>query len=235
MSAVVPMSGCLAGAFRHRVRHADRVQPLRLDGTYRDAVGSEDVVWTLASSSRVGWTGRYEISATIRAVEVSGADFDGLAPDVPSESLSLNSAGELDDCTLLVRAPATVRPADTSYLELEMELRPGADAPLTRATLVVNGEPVTHMQAEVFEDVLGTLADKAQPRQWECCLTCGLSDYSPAGQAIMGMRCHRDAREQYRAVTSKSDYWGVPVTEEVPEFYRCDAYEPRVPGTGYRG
>ena len=33
----------------------------------------------------------------------------------------------------------------------------------------------------------------------------------------------------------KADYWGVPVTEEVPEFYRCDSYEPRIPGTGYRG
>ena len=216
------MCVCLPGACRHRVRHAGRVQPLHLEGTYRDAVGSEDVVWTLATSSRAGWTGRYEISATIRAIEVSGAGFDGLAPDVPSGSLSLNSAGELDDCTLIVRVPATVRPADTSYLELEMELRPGADAPLTRATLVMNGERVTRMQAEVFEVVLGTLADKAQPRQWECCLTCGLSDYSPAGQSIMGM-------------TSKSEYWGVPVTEEVPEFYRCDAYEPRVPGTGYRG
>ena len=28
---------------------------------------------------------------------------------------------------------------------------------------------------------------------------------------------------------------GETVTEEVPEFYHCDSYEPRIPGTGYRG
>jgi hypothetical protein len=101
--------------------------------------------------------------------------------------------------------------------------------------LVINDERVTHTQAEVLEVVLGVLADQAKPRRWQCCLTCGLSDYSPAGQGMMGMRCHRDARDQYRAVASKADYWSVPVTEEVPEFYRCEMYEPRSPGTGYRG
>ena len=49
------------------------------------------------------------------------------------------------------------------------------------------------------------------------------------------MRCHRDAKPQYLAVRSKAEYWGVPVTEDVPETYLCDEYERRVPGTGYRG
>ena len=49
------------------------------------------------------------------------------------------------------------------------------------------------------------------------------------------MRCHRDAKTHYLSVHSKRDYWGVPVTEEVPEFYRCEQYEKRRPGTGYRG
>jgi hypothetical protein len=88
---------------------------------------------------------------------------------------------------------------------------------------------------EVLEIVLGDLSRQIEPLRWECCLTCLLSDYSPAGVDLVGMRCHRDARSRYLAVRSKSDYWGVPVTEEVPEFYRCDSYEPRIPGTGYRG
>jgi hypothetical protein len=83
--------------------------------------------------------------------------------------------------------------------------------------------------------VLGQLAVAALPHQWECCLTCGLSDYWPAGQNLMGMRCHRDVREQYLSVQSKWDYFGVPVTEEVPEFYVCEQFEPRKPGTDYRG
>src|SRR5262249_46481809 len=47
-----------------------------------------------------------------------------------------------------------------------------------------------------------------------CCVTCLYSDYSPAGHGLMGMRCHRDAKEQYLAVRSKLDYWSVPVTED---------------------
>ncbi|HEV8650852.1 MAG TPA: hypothetical protein VG276_16000 [Actinomycetes bacterium] len=51
----------------------------------------------------------------------------------------------------------------------------------------------------------------------------------------MGMRCHRDAKQQYLAVKSKHDYWSVPVIEEVMETYLCPEYQRRTPGTGYRG
>lgn len=217
------------------MRHHGHVRTSRLQGTYRDDAGTEGVVWVIASSSRAGWQGRYETTATIRSIEVSGADFDGLEPTVPSGLLSLNAAGELDDCVLTLKVPATVRPVDVAHLELEMELVGGTDAPRTTATWVADGERVTHTHAEILEVVLGSLADQALPRRWECCLTCGLSDYNPGGQGLMGMRCHRNARDHYLAVTSKADYWEVPVTEEVPEFYRCDAYEPRPAGTGYRG
>jgi hypothetical protein len=39
----------------------------------------------------------------------------------------------------------------------------------------------------------------------------------------------------YLAVRGKADYFAVPLTEDVPEFYRCRRWEPRTPGTGYRG
>jgi hypothetical protein len=68
-----------------------------------------------------------------------------------------------------------------------------------------------------------------------CCVSCLYSDYSPDGHGLMGMRCHRDAKEQHLAVRSKADYWSVPVTEEVPETYLCPECQCRVPGTGYRG
>ena len=86
-----------------------------------------------------------------------------------------------------------------------------------------------------FED--GTLRlDRAlQPSRLVCCVNCLYSDYSPGGHGLMGMRCHRDAKDQYLAVRSKADYWPVPVTEYVPETYLCDEYQVRVKGTGYRG
>jgi hypothetical protein len=37
------------------------------------------------------------------------------------------------------------------------------------------------------------------------CVTCLLSDYSPAGYGLMGIRRHREARERYLAVRSKGD------------------------------
>src|SRR5262249_1529919 len=33
-----------------------------------------------------------------------------------------------------------------------------------------------------------------------CCVTCLFSDYSPAGHGLLGMQCHRSAKEQYLAV-----------------------------------
>ncbi len=207
---------------------------LHLEGTYADAAGGvEAVTWVLAPSSLPGWRGRYEITTQIRGESVQGADFDGLEPATATGSLSLNRAGELDHCVLSVRVPSRVD-GSAGMLDLDMALD-GGPAPLTTATLRVGEEVYSHSQVEILEGVLGALAQLARPHLWECCLTCGLSDYSPGGQGLMGMRCHRDAREQYLAVRTKADYWPVPVTEEVPEFYRCSAYELRIPGTGYRG
>lgn len=124
--------------------------------------------------------------------------------------------------------------AVAGHLELRLELS-GEPLPVTTATLVVGDDVYVHTRAEDLETVLGKLAAAALPHQWECCLTCGLSDYWPAGQNLMGMRCHRDAREQYLSVQFKWDCFTVPVTEEVPEFYVCEQFEPRKPGTGYRG
>ena len=87
-----------------------------------------------------------------------------------------------------------------------------------------------------IEDGLLRLQDSLPPHaRLVCCATCLLSDYSPGGHSLIGMRCHRDAKEQYLAVRSKADYWSVPVTEEVPETYLCSDYHIRIAGTGYRG
>ncbi len=66
-------------------------------------------------------------------------------------------------------------------------------------------------------------------------MTCQFSDYSPYGHGLMGMRCHRGAKEQYLAVRSKDDYFSVPKTEEVMETHSCAEFELRTRGTGYRG
>jgi hypothetical protein len=118
---------------------------------------------------------------------------------------------------------------------LTFHLGAGSYEPVVDAALTTEESTVTTSQEERLEVVLGALVNQMDGPSWECCLTCGLSDYSPGGNGIVGMRCHRDARSQYLASRGKWEYWAVPVTEEVPEFYWCDRFEQRLPGTGYRG
>lgn len=90
--------------------------------------------------------------------------------------------------------------------------------------------------AEWFEDAVPRLEEQLPERvSLVCCYTCLFSDYSPGGHGLLGMACHRGAKERYIAVRSKWDYFRVPRTEEVMETHRCSEYQRRVPGTGYRG
>jgi Family of unknown function (DUF6304) len=223
------------------------MEPVRFEGTYLDAIGSEPVSWQIRSSVRPGWDGRYEISTTIRGVEVWGSDFDGLEPvdrDAATSAglLNLTAWGDVGNCILTGHLPCTAeisgQPVPIAvYFELdlyELAERPVSRPPnLTLSTTVDDTEHV--VVDDWFEDGLLRLSAALRPARLRCCVTCLYSDYSPAGHGLMGMRCHRDAKEAYLRVRSKTDYWPIPVTEEVPETYLCEQYRPRIPGTGYRG
>ena len=213
------------------------MEPMSLEGSYEDASGTEPVTWTIADSTRPGWSGRYEVTAEIRGVRVSGDSFTDLEPDTPTAALSLNGAGEVDHCKVRVDVATRVKGpgGPQGHLSLTFHLGAGTYEAVIDAEMTTDQGTVANTQEERLEEVLGALVPQLGEVKWECCLTCGLSDYSPGGNGVMGMRCHRDAGGQYLSVQSKMEYWGVPVTEEVPEFYRCDQYEQRRPGTGYRG
>ncbi len=91
----------------------------------------------------------------------------------------------------------------------------------------------------VFEDEL--LEIQKQLPSGTCmraCINCLYSDYSPYGHGLFGsMMCFRNLKTEYLRVKSKSDFWGVHdrYEEMVQETYFCDEFEPRTPGTGYRG
>jgi hypothetical protein len=210
---------------------------MTLPGTYSDGRGSTSVTWTIVSSGRAGWDGRFEVAGTVRGVRVSGPHFGALECDGPSEAVSVNAAGELARCIVTVQVPVIIRGVapEQTRLVIGFRLGEGIWEPIVSTTLTMGAAEYGQEREETLEVVLGDLARQVEPARWECCLTCLLSDYSPGGVDLMGMRCHRNARSRYLAVRSKRDYWGVPVTEEVPEFYHCDSYEPRIPGTGYRG
>jgi hypothetical protein len=225
--------------------------PFSFDGTYADARGSEAIKWTVRESdcaTPLGHGPRFDIHTTIRGVAVWGYDFDGLEPvemdDVSNERLSLGAESrELDECILTGDLPCVVDGTGTSIaatvrfrLTLGQAARSNVAAPRNLQLTLELDSGVFQVQDDWFEGgMLQLNASLPEGTSLRCCVTCLYSDYSPGGHGLIGMACHRDAKEQYLAVRSKLDYWSVPVTEDVLETYVCPEYERRRPGTGYRG
>lgn len=223
------------------------MRALMFDGAYEDQYGTEPLLWQIVPSDRYGRMRWYEIRTKIRGVEIWGRDFDGLGPDDPeaarAASLPLDPSDDLTGCVLTGELPVVVDVAGqhrASVVSFSLDLRPGpAHPPANPANLhlsiVVDGATYQVSDGWLEDGLLRLEAALPSDTQLVACITCLYSDYSPGGHGLMGMNCHRDAKAQYLAVRSKADYWKVPVTEEVPETYRCAQYERRVPGTGYRG
>jgi hypothetical protein len=215
-------------------------------GSYEDRRGREAIVWQAEPSNRRGVPG-YEFRTVIRGTRFWGDDFDGLEPAdrdaAKTAGFSPSQGGELGDCILTGELPCSMSEAGRivpGVVSFRLDLYPGQGADVDdpknlQLTATIGGERFG-VTADCFEDGVLRL-DTALPPEvgLVCCATCLFSDYSPGGHGLMGMRCHRDARQQYLAVESKGDYWSVPVTEEVMETYLCPAYQRRIPGTGYRG
>lgn len=219
-------------------------------GAYVDEAGAEQITWRvepLPRPQRPDVLG-YEIRTQIRGIEFWGYDFDGLEPGQPerarSAAFTLDPWNNLIDCTVHGDLPCTVEQGGErvpAVLNFALDLWTTGEEPTPREsnwlrlTMSVGGEQLEIVD-DWFED--GVLRmDRSLPADTRlvCCATCLYSDYSPAGHGLMGMACHRGAKQQYLAVRSKADYWSVPVTEVVMETYLCPEYQRRVPGTGYRG
>jgi hypothetical protein len=215
-------------------------------GSYKDDAGTESIVWQVQPSTRRGPYPGFEVRAVIRGVEFWGYEFDGLEPidheAAAAAGFRFPEHGELDLCVLRGDLPCTVDVAGqktAGAVCFALTLNPSvrtSTAP-TNLTLTTTVRDTTYsVEDEWFEGGMQRLQDGLPADvRLICCFTCLLSDYSPLGHGLLGMRCHRDASEQYLAVTSKQEYWSVPVTEDVMETYLCSEFQPRVPGTGYRG
>ena len=221
--------------------------PFSTPGLYVDSQGSESIEWSIIPSRRRSPPGHgpgYELHTTIRGVACWGYDFDGLEPADREEAvavgLSVDDFGNLIENAVSGDLPCVIsrqgtRSASTVNFELRNEEGPRLAA--GNLSLRLHLDDVEYQVVDDwFEDGVQRL-EAALPGgvQLVCCVTCLFSDYSPGGHGLMGMSCHRGAKEQYLAVRSKADYWSVPVTEDVMETHLCEDYERRTPGTGYRG
>lgn len=222
--------------------------PFSFPGTYRDRRGEEPIVWRVIESriaTPPGHGPRFEVHTTIPGVPCWGFDFDGLEPvdaDDPKrvEVSMSDKTGELTDCVLTGDLPCIVESEGTQVaaaVTFSLDLSVSAQTAYKNLSLsvAVDGRDISVVD-DWFEDGTRRLeAQLPEPHQLRCCVTCLYSDYSPGGHGLSGMACHRDAKEQYLAVRSKTDYWSIPVTEDLLETYVCSEYQRRVPGTGYRG
>jgi hypothetical protein len=223
--------------------------PFQFPGRHEDDRGAEDIIWTVRTNTRrfpPGQSG-FELRTSIRGVEYWGYDVDGLGTDDAEAAALVGLPVDLDEkdaprrvlsgelpCTLEHngrRSSATISFA-LSMAGSTRTAEPNPKGPRLRTAL---GDRTFEVAGEVFEDAISDLeAVLPEGVSLVCCSTCLFSDYSPLGHGCLGMACHRGAKAQYLAVKSKSDYWGVPRTEEVMETHLCPEYERRVPGTGYR-
>jgi hypothetical protein len=85
-----------------------------------------------------------------------------------------------------------------------------------------------------FDQIRDKLKDEYQ---FKNCYGCMFGDYSVFGQNSFGtMLCFANQKDQYNKVINKDEYMELLLPDrQVQEIYCCDQYEPRKPGSGYRG
>ncbi len=222
------------------------IRVVTFPGTHWDPLGKMAVIWEMYPSTRRSPPGQsgYDFRTEIRGTGFWGSELDCLEPvSVAAAEANGFPTGYLTDCILGGDLPFQFeidgRPVTgtvTFRIDLTSLARPAAFDPKNlRLSTAVTGETV-----EVLDDWFETgiakleaaLPDRVRLR---CCLNCLYSDYWPGGHGIMGMNCHRGAKAQYLAVTSKREYLTVPVTEHVPETHVCPEYTRRIKSTGYPG
>jgi hypothetical protein len=181
----------------------------RYPGTYRDARGDEPI-----EIRNDGKTLRVEI----RGIEFVGSDFDALDPvssaeDARRAGFVLNH-GSLCSCeiTCEMNIPIAMSgPDEVGTLAIDLVL--GAPAPnggIDREELRLElGYPGGTVRSAGtsgwFEDELLDLHRKLPGGAYlRACISCGLSDYDPAGHGLFGwLACFRGNKAGYRAVTTK--------------------------------
>jgi hypothetical protein len=189
---------------------------------------------------------------SIRGVDFEGTDFDGL--DTAADDATVRAAGltlaqrSLCACELRWSMPLAVGRAETHEVgRLDAHLilgaptpRGGLDRESLRLRLVFSLATIESAGTSGwFEDELLDLQRQLPEGHYlRACIGCGLSDYSPVGHGLFGgLACFRATKAAYRAVSTKHDLFAIwdSRAELVQETYVCPEFEPRRPGTGYRG
>jgi hypothetical protein len=226
---------------RVHLSRAMSVSVVRYDGTYSDARGRE-VIALLNDGDT--------LRTTIRDIEFSGPDFDGMTPVDDSINLAEFTLHHSELCACLfafdISIPVIIQGSEVSgilYVDLEL----GAPTPnggIDRERLGLSLEYGEHRVGSsggngYFEDAFAEIARQLPQSVFiKACINCLFSDYSPLGHGLYGgMMCFRNIKAEYLQVKSKRDFFSVLGRQDrfVQETYLCSEFSRRIPGTGYRG
>jgi hypothetical protein len=214
---------------------------VRYDGTYTDAGGRDDIAFLNDGGT---------LRVTIRGVEFTGSDFDGLSPVAGSTNLGgfALHRDALCACSFAFDIPvAMIVEGSEISGRLRAELELGAPAPnggIDREQLKLTLEYGDHRVTSSgtsgwFEDELARIQEQLPEAVFiKACINCLFSDYSPYGHGLFGgMMCFRNMKGEYLRVKSKRDFLAIHGRQErfVQETYLCPEFSRRVAGTGYRG
>ncbi|MFE2410227.1 DUF6304 family protein [Kitasatospora sp. NPDC059408] len=220
--------------------------PLRLPAVVTDRWGRADTVLVNDGQtfSLLLRGNRYEGDSLDSLELVGRLDEDALPPD-------LTRLDELCSCTIEWRTPLQVtgpgpdpRPGLLHARLVLGDANPDGSLDALHVTLELDlpddgGTVASGGPWEDMEDALLDLQRRLPPGvALAACIACAFSDYSPAGSGFIGsMACFRDAKDAYRGVTGKADIFRLwdRRTGFAQETFHCAEFEPRRPGTGYRG
>ncbi len=208
-----------------------------IQAIYRDEFGVEAV--TLRRREDM-------FNLVIRGIEFSiSANFDSFEPvhktDSGSERFKWDADGFLCGCRLTVCVPLLVTGGISAEMVVHSEIPSEFgrdDYSELRFELWMNGELVGAERDWRVEDGGLRLFKKFAPEvRPGCCLTCAFSDYPPGYNDPF--YCFRDVGAEYVRVRGGLEMMTFmkthPETEIVHELHVCDRFQPRIPGTGYRG
>ena len=210
-------------------------------GFYSDSRGREAIRVSIENRT---------IGTEIRGVSFSGDSFDDLMPATsPGTEIPFSlHHGALCSCTIEWTMPVTLATRDsdqTAGLGCRLILGDqGQRGGLGREDLHLTldcktGHAAIGAAAGDFETALIAVQRDLPPGvDLKACISCGLSDYSPAGSGLFGsLACFRGNADAYLTVSSKQQIFQIwdTLTEYVAETYLCPRYQRRQPKAGYRG
>jgi hypothetical protein len=208
-----------------------------IQAIYRDEFGVEAV--TLRRREDM-------FDLVIRGIEFTiSANFDSFEPvhkaDSGSERFKWDADGFVRGCRLTVYVPLSVTGGVSAELILYSEIpdeMDGNDSAKLYLELWIDGKFIASESDWRVEDGGLRLFKKFAPEvRPGCCLTCAFSDYPPGYSDPF--YCFRDVGAEYVQVRGGLEMMKFrkthPETEIVHELHVCDQFQPRIPGTGYRG